>query len=621
MKKFLLLTVVMVKCTLMQVGVIHAQQDPGDRAAKLRGTWWCGVHPTLLDDKFLSLKTLDGFGVAFSDGATLSAKHYAPCPFLRGLDGGEELVPDNDDESFMEQISIIKNAGFMVKAYCNSEGFVGTNQEHLEEGAASFKNWCDTDPTAIEFVNSKSYHTKSGYPNRKYMFCYAEFVIKYYSLQYGQYIDAWIFDDGATMEENGDDPTSGNVEDQRIYEAFANAARAGNDNIAVAFNNGRSTTSYDSYPFAHATRFDDFTFGHAFGGNNNHAEKIDGNQFNLNYQHIERMTETNGYVHAGGDWTWDDKIVGNFHSKLSTTAWKYGPVQAWEQDDFNAWNAEALSAGGMMTWDGSYNRSVTAYYDWVYEMYKACDDYLYERGISIGVGNNNNLALEGTATQSSTSNGGVASLAIDGNTNGAWSDGSVTHTQAEDNAWWALDLGAEYSIDEIKIYNRTDACCTDRLSDFTVFVWDAEGNRTLRKIITTAPSPSVTISTGGIKAKSLRIKSNLAATALNLAEVEVYGTGAETTSARSSSEKLSIEEEEGLNMKLYPNPANNRVTIETPNILEATYSLFDYVGKTIITGPIQGGTALVDVSALKSGVYFIKVEGGQTSSTRKLIKK
>ena len=53
----------------------------------------------------------------------------------------------------------------------------------------------------------------------------------------------------------GDSQTSGNVDDQRLFEAFANAARAGNDEIAVAFNNGRSNASYNSYPFAPATRF------------------------------------------------------------------------------------------------------------------------------------------------------------------------------------------------------------------------------------------------------------------------------------------------------------------------------------------------------------------------------
>ena len=126
--------------------------------------------------------------------------------------------------------------------------------------------------------------------------------------------------------------------------------------------------------------FDDFTFGHAFGGNSNHAGDP---QFGLNYQHITRMQNTNGFVFNDNSWDWDDKVVGHFFSKLSTTAWNHGPNQAWEQDDFNQWHEEALSSGGMLTWSGSYNRGITGVYDWVPEMLIACDDYLFERGISV----------------------------------------------------------------------------------------------------------------------------------------------------------------------------------------------------------------------------------------------
>ena len=342
-------------CALPQINAIQAQ-DPGDRAQKFRGTWWSGMHPDLLDDRFLSLRTLDGFGVGFTSGASQSALHNAPVPHLSGLPGGDAVFPPDNDTKVLDQMTKVIGAGFMVQAYSNCENFIGNNADQFVEFSESWKNWCDTNPAAQAFINSKSYHTKAGFPDRKYMFCYAEFVLKYLSLQYGQHVSIWIFDSAREMETQGDNATSGNVDDQRIFEAFANAARAGNDEIAVAFNNGRSTVNYNSYPFAHATRFDDFTFGHAFGGNNNHAEKVNGNQFNLNYQHVTRMTETNGSVHAGGAWTWDDKIVGNFHSKLSTTAWNHGPNMAWEQDDFNQWNEEALSAGGMMTWSGSYNR-------------------------------------------------------------------------------------------------------------------------------------------------------------------------------------------------------------------------------------------------------------------------
>jgi len=348
-------------------------------------------------DEIKHLKTLDALGISFTDGASLSAQHYAPQKLLESLSNDQGEIPtwgdlsleEPENDEFLEKIMKVKSAGFKLKAYTNSETFIGDNQEHLETFAANWKTYCDTDPAVLEFINSQPYHTgiwnnttqqyedaSNTYPNRKYLFCYAEYVLKDYAIRYGEHFASWIFDDGGTMNENGDNDTSGIIEEQRIYQAFANAVHAGNPETPIAFNNGRSNVNYNSYPYAHAVRFDDFTFGHAFGGNNNHAEKINGNQFYNNYNHITRMTATNGYVHDGGNWEWDDLIVGNFHSKISTTAWKYGPSQAWEQGDFNQWNLEAMQAGASMTWDGSFNRPITNLYGWVLPLLEGLDDYL-----------------------------------------------------------------------------------------------------------------------------------------------------------------------------------------------------------------------------------------------------
>ncbi|GAA4115624.1 hypothetical protein GCM10022393_15850 [Aquimarina addita] len=134
---------------------------------------------------------------------------------------------------------------------------------------------------------------------------------------------------------------------------------------------------------------------------------------------------------------------------------------------------------------------------------------------------NDNLALNGAASQSSTGYQGIASRAIDGDTNGAYFDGSVTHTNTENNAWWQVELDAQENIGEIIIYNRVD-CCEERLSDFTVIVTDSSNNETYRQAVTTIPDPSLTIDAGGALGKIVRIQSNLSDSPLSLAEVEVY---------------------------------------------------------------------------------------------------
>lgn len=87
----------------------------------------------------------------------------------------------------------------------------------------------------------------------------------------------------------------------------------------------------------------------------------------------------------------------------------------------------------------------------------------------IGVYNYENLALNMTATQSSTNNSASASRAVDGNTDGTFYNNSVTHTGSDPNAWWQVDLGKTYFVSDIEVFNRTNML-SERLSDYWVFV-------------------------------------------------------------------------------------------------------------------------------------------------------
>ena len=85
----------------------------------------------------------------------------------------------------------------------------------------------------------------------------------------------------------------------------------------------------------------------------------------------------------------------------------------------------------------------------------------------------NNIAVNKTAIQSSTAYGGVASRAVDGNTDGDWSQNSVTHTSSTEHPWWQVDLGTTYDVSAIEVWNRTDTeYYKNRLDNFYVFVSD-----------------------------------------------------------------------------------------------------------------------------------------------------
>ncbi len=165
----------------------------------------------------------------------------------------------------------------------------------------------------------------------------------------------------------------------------------------------------------------------------------------------------------------------------------------------------------------------------LYLVFKGGSGYLFDvdsfsfsgSGGSSGISGDTNLALGKLAEQSSTAYNGAASRAIDGNTNGNWNSGTITHTANTYQPWWQVRLGADYEIGEIKIWNRTN-CCSSRLNNFDVFVYNNAGIQVFKTTITDTPSPSVTINTGGVIGARVRVKLK-GTNPLSLAEVEVFG--------------------------------------------------------------------------------------------------
>lgn len=154
-------------------------------------------------------------------------------------------------------------------------------------------------------------------------------------------------------------------------------------------------------------------------------------------------------------------------------------------------------------------------------------------------GGTTDLAVGQSASESSTAFGGVASRAVDGNTDGNWADNSVSHTNSEANAWWQVDLGVLASINSVVVWNRTD-CCSSRLGDYWVFVSpnpfnpsDTPTNLQSRPSTwsshqTSAPNPSTALYPN-TQGRYVRVQ--LSGTDyLSLAETQVWGTSTSTPS-------------------------------------------------------------------------------------------
>ena len=72
--------------------------------------------------------------------------------------------------------------------------------------------------------------------------------------------------------------------------------------------------------------------------------------------------------------------------------------------------------------------------------------------------NMTNVALGKKSFQSSISGIGNAAKAVDGSTNTFYFSNSCTHTKAESDPWWQVDLAADYNVQEVMLTNRGDCC-------------------------------------------------------------------------------------------------------------------------------------------------------------------
>ncbi len=151
-----------------------------------------------------------------------------------------------------------------------------------------------------------------------------------------------------------------------------------------------------------------------------------------------------------------------------------------------------------------------------------------------------NVAAGRLATQISNASAATgAGLAVDGNTDGNFNNGSVTQSGGDPQPWWQVDLGLQQSIGRIVLWNRTD-CCGSRLTDFYVFVSPDPFTSTNLALtqsqpdVWTAHYPGAAGTTADfrvlddashpVQGRYVRVQLNGSAEPLSLAEVQVFST-------------------------------------------------------------------------------------------------
>ncbi|XP_054483033.1 uncharacterized protein LOC129115821 [Anoplopoma fimbria] len=138
-----------------------------------------------------------------------------------------------------------------------------------------------------------------------------------------------------------------------------------------------------------------------------------------------------------------------------------------------------------------------------------------------------NLALGGKATQSSLHSTGVANNAIDGNRAYYWDQASCTHTKADLNPWWRLDLGRTHKVFSVNITNTIDSV-PQRLNGAEILIGDSlenNGNNNPRcALISSIPGGfTKNFQCNGMDGRYINIVIPGRNEYLTLCEVEVYG--------------------------------------------------------------------------------------------------
>ncbi len=224
-----------------------------------------------------------------------------------------------------------------------------------------------------------------------------------------------------------------------------------------------------------------------------------------------------------------------------------------------------------------------------------------------------NVALNKPATQSSTRFGGVASRAVDGNTNG----NSFTHTDFE-QGWWRVDLQDEYDISTINVFNRT-TCCSERLIGASVYVGNIGSSNPNDYTLVGALNANAQINFTNLNVSGRYVLIDRNNTNwLSLAEVQVFGT---ISGAINPNFDITQNEE----ITIFPNPAKDVLNVDLSKYHNArtTYSIFDVNGNVMMNGQFNAkhlDQEYIELDGLIDGNYILYlVSEGNKPTTHKFV--
>ena len=261
-----------------------------------------------------------------------------------------------------------------------------------------------------------------------------------------------------------------------------------------------------------------------------------------------------------------------------------------------------------------------------------------------GCASPSNLALGGSASQSSTYSNGVASLANDGDTVGdnPHNNANLQHTvDNESEPWWSVDLGQSSDVQYVTIYNRTTTSnyLLGRLKNFWVFISDQPLSGDLQTNINNANAQSYYFSGAAGAVEQIQLSGigryvqiqKAGSGPLHMAEVEVIGcTLSNSPIAVNKNQvqqlKTGLDSQftsaDLIEMQVAPNPfrGTSILTIKGAVSENAQIRVINILGKVVHTQRINGQSSVELGETLTAGTYWIQLLDNNRRQEIKVIK-
>lgn len=84
---------------------------------------------------------------------------------------------------------------------------------------------------------------------------------------------------------------------------------------------------------------------------------------------------------------------------------------------------------------------------------------------------------------------------------------------------------------------------------------------------------------------------------------------------------LSIDPLELFDFNIYPNPFTDRIHIENNGLQQYGLSVLNSLGQTVKQIQVKNDNQTIDLTELKAGIYFLRIESRENAKTMKMVKK